>query len=90
MRSNDELPSLHGAGVSWNSAECVCLRIFQQGRESDGPPPSVLQTERDPADLMPLKSDLCMEESQFNSCEHPVLKQQRCSVTRSEGYAKHA
>lgn len=90
MRSNDELPPRHGVGVPWNPAECVHLRIFQQGRESEGPPPSLLQIERDPADLVPLKSGLRMEESQFNSCEHPVLKQQRRSVTRGEGYAKQA
>lgn len=42
MRLNDELLSLRGAGVPCNHVECVCLRIFQQGRESDGPPPSLL------------------------------------------------
>lgn len=94
MRSKGELPSLQRAVMM---ASCsVSVSEFSGrgggggGAGSDELPLSLLWIERDPTDLMPLKSGLCVEERQLDSCKHPVLKQQRCSVTRSEGYAKRA
>lgn len=90
MRLNDELLSLQGAGFPWNPADCLSQNFSAGNKESDELPLFLLWTARDPTNLMPLKSGLYMEKNQLNSCKQPLLKQQRCSVTRSEGYAKQA